>query len=209
MSDPIYLYQNVDFDNVIILLENFTNKELFKTYYLSNLDNIDNRTMLIYEITRNIMTNKWSVNRHGGCSNDDGMNIITGVERRIVNMTINEDEDLLLSYGSSYYYNCYTITELMGSFRRDGEDYIFSNPDYNPLDPRSQSEFSLEDIRDLSLFLKINGYSDEYPEFIRFLDDGYKYVSERRYDHDVYEQIEQYSNLDGISKQQIKRFIIW
>lgn len=204
----VYLRLQTEAPNSIVrMLLQSTNRQLYSTFYAPNLLYIDKRHDLINTIYINLTDIDWRLNHHNFCTNDENFNILTLTIRSVENLALDPD-DPILSYGSYYYYKCYKLSELQGSFRIEDDEYIFTNPDYNPNDPNSKPEFDIIVIGKLIKFLNDTGTGDE--EFIQFLTDGYTDKTTPKTHIDLMnKQIDKYHSFDVNTRNKIIKFMVW
>jgi len=152
LNDPPEIF-GMDDEEALITLTKYTDKELERFYDMSGIsffsDSRDDRIEDIIKQSRKGL--RWT-RSHKICSNGDLLEIIDIAPRySIINDKKNKEyrDKIWLSYGTPRNHACYSIDELIESFRVDSEDNLFHfhNPD-------GSSDFNIYSMKLLSSYLK-------------------------------------------------------
>lgn len=147
------------------LLERYTDDEIIDAYGPFNFQGwADRPTFLSNVVSESQRGSHWHF-RSRRCANDDRMDVVE-FDDRIKDDPVNP----IISYGTLTNYRCYTMQELLFTFRETGEEgFRFAVPDFMRGDPLS--DFPLESIRQLRQLL-VDTSNPVFEELIARIDQG-------------------------------------
>lgn len=196
-------------------LRKFTNKEIYDKFSpLLDFSRIRLRADLTVGFNTLLTENiNWRLNLYTNCANGDYLNLITLLPRREDVYQLDEG-DFVLSFGTNDYYSCYTMLELLDTFREVNGEYIFTNPDYHPYQQRNSElgavrpEFSLKQIRALRRFMERNNLVEN--DLFVFLQQAFSHIDNQPIRIPRYiQQKTKFNSLSNESKNQVTQFFVW
>lgn len=205
-----YLFKNVKFYNNVFNrgdnypppnpivgsrdeLTYYTDQELTNNYNVNinwkNRNELINYIYTHYRYERPIwrMENKY-------CTNED-KNILDLEPRQ---STI---DDPIISYGKTFNYKCYNLSELQQSFQ-DDRFYI---PDYQPGD--ENNEFSTDAIKDLLSLIYTHNLDNKFPDLITKIKKGLSV--EKLIERELENIITTYRSFNNENKHQANVYLVW